>query len=462
MNISGGWSKSPHFIHDAMPFMSGAEYKCTAVLVRETYGYHRPRVRLTYQDFMQQTGIGGKATISAALKAIEARGFFRRTGSPSEWQICQPLAPEDESGEQADEIDQSANRSDFAAHGSKEGPNRSHSGEDGRVRRSISALERSVIELQRSINELLQANSELNRSNAELCGLLTELIRSIAGQNSPLNEPSAPLNGSLIAPNGRAKGAYRAKNEPANSPAIEPKNGPNSSYIELSNVPDGSEFEPLQLYKDKKTPSGKEREGEESKQRPRPRARQHVTRKISGSGKNGRNAPPHSSPRIDGKPPPHPDIPRPRSAAESELAWHPATAVWLEAGMAWPGWERLQDITQRIGQQPQAETLCKARKMWLMAGYRIANIAGILDWYESLSRDENWQPFTRSKGQLLPVAQDIDAPQSPSMAMLFKLREEIINESETDDDRLFNHAASGIPPFGSRTADHQCIPALPG
>ena len=95
MNSSGGWTKYPNDIHANISSMRPTEIACMLVLVRETYGYHRQQTRLTYEDFKYQTGIKAKSTINASLKAIEARGFFRRsTSHRSQWQICETAEPE--------------------------------------------------------------------------------------------------------------------------------------------------------------------------------------------------------------------------------------------------------------------------------------------------------------------------------------------------------------------------------
>ena len=87
MDISGGWSKTPHAITDAMSQMSLPELACTILLVRETYGWHRPWARLTRADFCKLTPIKSRATVGVALKAVEARGFFRRAEKRSLWLV---------------------------------------------------------------------------------------------------------------------------------------------------------------------------------------------------------------------------------------------------------------------------------------------------------------------------------------------------------------------------------------
>ena len=96
MNLHGGWTKTPNNIYNAIPEMGTAELLCTLILVRETYGYHCRQVRMTYQDFMDATGIRSRTTISSALKKVEGRGFFKRTADPSIWRVVDLAAPVEE------------------------------------------------------------------------------------------------------------------------------------------------------------------------------------------------------------------------------------------------------------------------------------------------------------------------------------------------------------------------------
>ena len=94
MKTSGGWTKTPHAITDAMPQMTLPELACTILLVRETYGWHRPWARLTRADFCKLTPIKSRATVGVALQAVEARGFFHRPAKPSIWLIREPDQPQ--------------------------------------------------------------------------------------------------------------------------------------------------------------------------------------------------------------------------------------------------------------------------------------------------------------------------------------------------------------------------------
>ncbi len=94
MPLHGGWTKTPNAIYEAIPNMSAAELLCTLVLMRETAGTQRRRVKLTYDELMRATGIGSRATVAAALRAAEKRGFFRRT-APSVWELVEERQEED-------------------------------------------------------------------------------------------------------------------------------------------------------------------------------------------------------------------------------------------------------------------------------------------------------------------------------------------------------------------------------
>ncbi len=79
----------PEVILSALPAMSAPEAMCTIVLARATYGRRRRQAWLTYADFQERTMFKGTATIARALKAVAARGFFRRCpGQGSNWEIA--------------------------------------------------------------------------------------------------------------------------------------------------------------------------------------------------------------------------------------------------------------------------------------------------------------------------------------------------------------------------------------
>jgi len=81
------------------------------VLIRQIYGYHRRQVKLTYEDFRRQTGIKSDETLTAALKAVESRGFFLRTGGQSKWTIADRCLHDEEAGNLKSEARVAANGS---------------------------------------------------------------------------------------------------------------------------------------------------------------------------------------------------------------------------------------------------------------------------------------------------------------------------------------------------------------
>lgn len=78
------YTKTPNAILEALPTMHEGELKLTALLIRATYGWHRREVRMTYDEMMEACGIGSRATMATAVKAVDDRGFFDR-GTRSRW-----------------------------------------------------------------------------------------------------------------------------------------------------------------------------------------------------------------------------------------------------------------------------------------------------------------------------------------------------------------------------------------
>jgi hypothetical protein len=291
MKIHGGWSQTPNEIIAAMPLMHGSELRCTLVLIRETYGYHRRQVKLTYEDFRRQTGIRSDQTLTDALKAVDSRGFFLRTGGQSNWMIV-----------------------DRCLHEEKRGSMKSEAG-----------------------------------------GIANGSSREANSSDTSIIEESGSLNSLIIKESGST----------------------NSSIIEVP-----------PLYKERSL-TGKEREGERKDKRQ-----------------------------------PHPKAPIPRTDEQRELADHPAAEAWLEAGLDWPGWQRMGIITLRLGEEPQIEALQRARELWLLAGYRPGNIGGILDWYEALCHDGTWRPFGKRTGESARRPDGGEGVTNPTMAMLQRIKEE--------------------------------------
>lgn len=91
----------------------------------------------------------------------------------------------------------------------------------------------------------------------------------------------------------------------------------------------------------------------------------------------------------------HPDCPKPETAAEQAISVHPALWFWLEAKMAWPGFEGAAYLVERLGDSPNPKALETARSLWNLSNNKPGNAIGILDWYDELCKDPTWTPKKR-------------------------------------------------------------------
>ena len=80
------YTRVPNVILDAMQTMSEAESKLTALLCRQTYGYHTNSVRLTWNDIQESCGFSSRSTVAKAIELVEERGFFA-AGRRSVWLV---------------------------------------------------------------------------------------------------------------------------------------------------------------------------------------------------------------------------------------------------------------------------------------------------------------------------------------------------------------------------------------
>lgn len=118
-----GWTRTPNAILEAMPDMTKAELKLTAVLIRATYGYHKDNVRMTYDEMVTATDLS-RGGLSNAIDAVVSRGFFKR-GNKSMWytnsltselkSIDESLTSRLKSTEQTEEIVQSIDQNSLSS-----------------------------------------------------------------------------------------------------------------------------------------------------------------------------------------------------------------------------------------------------------------------------------------------------------------------------------------------------------
>ena len=192
MDINGGWSKTPHAITNAMPQMTMPELACTMLLVRETYGWHRPRARLTYGDFTRLTNVKSKSSVAEALNLVETRGFFRRTGERSVWAIGETEIVDGAAHAYAGQ-EFGSEAEARAAHDAGDGPDcaalADEEGPADELWQQVVGMQRKVAELQRTVDELAGTRSERNDPAREAEYLLAEVRRvtgALSGANSEL------------------------------------------------------------------------------------------------------------------------------------------------------------------------------------------------------------------------------------------------------------------------------------
>lgn len=89
----GNWTKTPNAVLELLSHfesegdkVSIVEIKLTLALVRQTFGWRRNKVRMTWEDIDRLTSIKGRASIGKAIEAVERRGFFVH-GRKSLWEI---------------------------------------------------------------------------------------------------------------------------------------------------------------------------------------------------------------------------------------------------------------------------------------------------------------------------------------------------------------------------------------
>ncbi len=71
------YTQLPNALIALLPSMSEAETKIAIIIARETFGWHRPKVKLSLTDLMEHTGLTRPAVIKGVKKGIK-RGILGR------------------------------------------------------------------------------------------------------------------------------------------------------------------------------------------------------------------------------------------------------------------------------------------------------------------------------------------------------------------------------------------------
>jgi hypothetical protein len=84
------WTQVPNKFFDMLPEMEASEALTTLVLIRETYGYHRPTCKMSIPKIAAAAGIS-EGSVKAGAEAAEKRGTFRRSNpnekTSAEWEL---------------------------------------------------------------------------------------------------------------------------------------------------------------------------------------------------------------------------------------------------------------------------------------------------------------------------------------------------------------------------------------
>jgi len=84
------WTQVPNKFFEMLPEMEASEALTTLVLIRETYGYHRPTCKMSIAKLAAAAGIS-EGSVKTGAEMAEARGTFRRTNptgkTSAEWEL---------------------------------------------------------------------------------------------------------------------------------------------------------------------------------------------------------------------------------------------------------------------------------------------------------------------------------------------------------------------------------------
>ncbi len=63
-------------IDKIMPTLTGAEFKILMTIIRQTVGWHREKDAISYQNFMDATGVGSASTVKKSLDQLKEKGLI--------------------------------------------------------------------------------------------------------------------------------------------------------------------------------------------------------------------------------------------------------------------------------------------------------------------------------------------------------------------------------------------------
>lgn len=78
--------------------------------------------------------------------------------------------------------------------------------------------------------------------------------------------------------------------------------------------------------------------------------------------------------------------------ADVDGADHPAVRLYCSVTRFWIGVRLVPYVTRRLGDDPDRETLVRAWEMWCALGFRAENVKGVVDFYDQLLENPEWEP----------------------------------------------------------------------
>jgi hypothetical protein len=91
-------------------------------------------------------------------------------------------------------------------------------------------------------------------------------------------------------------------------------------------------------------------------------------------------------------------IPVPETEKEWSHMSNSTVMAYLAEAKHWPGWTNINLLaTEYEHLRIPAEAVTRAVRKWSLHGYRIANIAGIMEWAKELSKDPSWEPHHKNQ-----------------------------------------------------------------
>jgi hypothetical protein len=72
------YSKVPHWFFDIAPTLNDPELRVLLVIIRQTYGWNRMTDKISYSQFIDQSGLKTRASVAKGLRGLAAKGLIEK------------------------------------------------------------------------------------------------------------------------------------------------------------------------------------------------------------------------------------------------------------------------------------------------------------------------------------------------------------------------------------------------